>query len=64
VKLRLYARAGIPEYWVVDAKAETLEIHRAPSGERYTDGQQPARGTTVAPVALPDASIPIDAIFV
>jgi Uma2 family endonuclease len=64
VKLRLYARAGIPEYWVVDAKTRTLEVHRAPAGDQYAERRQPARGTTIAPVALPDATIPIDAIFV
>ena len=64
VKLRLYARAGIPEYWIVDAKAETVEIYRAPSGEQYGELQRPARGTAIAPLAFPDAAIPVDAIFV
>src|SRR6266496_899336 len=31
VKLRVYARAGIPKYWIVDANAETLEIYRSRS---------------------------------
>ena len=64
VKLRLYARAGIPEYWIVDAKAETLEVYRAPSGDQYAEHQQPARGSTIAPLVFPDAAISIDAIFV
>jgi len=29
-KLRLYAAAGIPEYWVVDCAAESVEVHRTP----------------------------------
>src|SRR5205814_5486319 len=29
-KLRLYAAAGIPEYWVVDCIAESIEVHRTP----------------------------------
>ena len=64
VKLRLYARAGIPEYWIVDAKTETLEIYRAPAGDQYAERQQPSRGSSIAPLAFPDASISIDAIFV
>jgi Uma2 family endonuclease len=64
VKLRLYARAGIPEYWLIDASAETLEIYRAPSGDRYGESRRPPRGTTIAPLAFPDAAFPIDAIFV
>src|SRR5712692_10456735 len=43
VKLRVYARAGIPEYWIVDANTETLEVHRSPSGERYTEARRTAR---------------------
>jgi Uma2 family endonuclease len=63
VKQRLYARAGIPEYWIVDATTETVEVYRAPAGERYADVQHPARGSTIAPLAFPDTPISIDAIF-
>jgi len=64
VKLRLYARAGIPEYWIVDVNTDTVEVYRSPSGERYADRQVLARGESVAPPTFPDATIPIDAIFV
>ncbi len=64
VKPRLYARAGIPEYWIVDASAETLEVYRAPSGERYMDHRRLARGESVAPLAFPEAALAVDAIFV
>jgi Uma2 family endonuclease len=63
VKLRLYARAGIPEYWIVDENTETVEVYRAPSGEQYVDRQALARGETFAPLACPDATIPVDPIF-
>jgi len=32
-KLRLYAEAGIPEYWVVDAGAEAIEVFRGPTAD-------------------------------
>ena len=64
VTLRLYARAGIPEYWIVDANAETLEIYRSPSGERYADQLRPARDDRVAPLAFPEAALPVASIFV
>lgn len=63
VKLRLYARAGIPEYWIVDASSETVEVYRAPSGDRYADLQRLARGARIAPLAFPEKTIPVDAIF-
>jgi hypothetical protein len=63
VKLRLYARAGIPEYWIADVNTDTVEVYRSPSGEGYTNRQVLAHGESVAPLAFPDAAIPIEAIF-
>jgi Uma2 family endonuclease len=63
VKLRLYARAGIPEYWIADVNTDTVEVYRSPSGERYADRQVFTRGASVAPLAFPDAVIAVDAIF-
>jgi Uma2 family endonuclease len=34
-KLRLYARSGIPEYWIVDPKGPSIERCSDPAGERY-----------------------------
>ncbi len=31
-KKQLYARHGVPEYWIVDGPAEALEIHRLDAG--------------------------------
>ena len=63
VKLRLYARAGIPEYWVVDANAEVLHLYRAPAGDGYREHRHAVRGETVELPAFPGAAIPVDAIF-
>ncbi len=35
IKLPIYAAAGIAEYWIADIEHESIEIHRAPAGERY-----------------------------
>ena len=64
VKLRLYARAGIPEYWIVEANAEIVEVYRSPSGDGYTELLRVTRDERIAPLALPDAAIPIASIFV
>lgn len=34
-KLAAYARAGIPEYWILDLTAETLEVCRKPEHSGY-----------------------------
>lgn len=31
----LYARAGVPEYWVVDLDKSCVVVHLTPSGDRY-----------------------------
>ena len=35
VKARLYARAGIQEYWVADLRRRRIVAHRSPSGDSY-----------------------------
>lgn len=56
-KLAAYARAGIPEYWILDVVAETLEVCRGPLGEDYAERRILAAGDAVAPQAAPEATI-------
>jgi Uma2 family endonuclease len=37
VKAKLYARAGIPEFWTLDLTARLLHIHRAALDGEYTE---------------------------
>ncbi|MBI2202571.1 MAG: Uma2 family endonuclease [Candidatus Rokubacteria bacterium] len=62
-KLRLYAEAGIAEYWVVDCTAESIEVHRAPGPDGYRDVTSVASAATVALQAFPDVSLPLAEIF-
>ncbi len=39
VKLPLYAKAGIPEVWVVDLVREKVHVFRKPQGEGYGEAQ-------------------------
>jgi Uma2 family endonuclease len=34
-KLELYARAGIPEFWIVDLTTDGVSVCRNPGGDRY-----------------------------
>lgn len=35
LKARIYARAGVPEYWIVNLRDRSLEVHRDPLGDGY-----------------------------
>ena len=37
VKVPLYARAGIPEVWVIDLAARAVDVYRQPSPDGYQD---------------------------
>ena len=62
-KVRLYAVAGIPEYWVVGVQREWVEAYRTPDGDRYRDVRRVQRGDTIAPLSFPDLVIPVADIF-
>jgi Uma2 family endonuclease len=62
-KLRLYAEAGIPEYWVVDCAAETVEVHRAPGPEGYRDVSLVGGAATLRLQAFPDVELSPSDIF-
>ncbi len=59
VKKRLYARCGIPEYWIVSLPDACLEVYRRPVGDAYRDAAALPAGETVAPLAAPSAVIPV-----
>lgn len=63
VKMHLYAKAGVPESWLVDLKSDTLFVYRRPSPEGYQDVRAYRRGDSVAPEAFPDVIFTVDEIF-
>ncbi len=64
VKLPLYARAGIPEAWIVDLSGEAIERHTRPSEEGgYRRMERVGRGQALRSEALPDLVLPVDAVL-
>lgn len=59
VKLPLYARAGIPEVWLVDLAANRLEVYRGPSPEGYRERMIYRPGMQVSSESLPGLSLPV-----
>jgi Uma2 family endonuclease len=65
-KAGLYARAGVPDYWILDLTHRALEVHRDPVGDaaaafgwRYREVQHLGPGDTVTPLAAPRARIAV-----
>jgi Uma2 family endonuclease len=63
VKLALYAEAGVPEYWVVDASAEAIEVYRGPAPDGYREVTRVIGEGTVSPAAFLDARLTLAEIF-
>jgi Uma2 family endonuclease len=64
VKLRLYAAAGIPEYWIVDCIAESIEVYRTADADGYRDVARVAGSTAfVVLQAFPDVVLALSEIF-
>ncbi len=57
IKVPLYARAEIPEVWLVDLLEEQIILYRQPSPQGYQIIQQIGRTAYLAPEAFPDLEI-------
>jgi Uma2 family endonuclease len=56
-KAALYAEHNIPEYWVVDVKAEQVHIHRTPSQGKYQSIQSHNKSAMISPLCQPAATL-------
>lgn len=63
VKVPLYARAGVPEVWLVDLEGQVIEVCRKPSAEGYREARQVRRGEALSPEAFPDLAPAADEIL-
>jgi Uma2 family endonuclease len=59
VKIPLYARAEIPEVWLVNLPDELIEVYRNPSGGSYAQITSISRGETLTPLLVPDAGLSV-----
>jgi Uma2 family endonuclease len=57
VKLRLYARAGIREVWLVNLTRNHVEVHREPAQDGYQRSEIHGPGDRLVPIALSELSL-------
>ena len=63
IKVPLYARAGIPEYWVVDVKERAVHVFREPGLEGYRKTVVAKGEDELTPVELPGMHLRVAEIF-
>jgi Uma2 family endonuclease len=64
IKAPLYARHGIPEYWLIDVPARGVEVYSEPDAEQgcCRDVRRVAEGL-LAPHGFPDAAVDVRALL-
>lgn len=65
LKGRIYARARIPEYWVVDVAGQAVELYSEPDEEagRYRTLRTLGMGETLTSQVLPELTLPVAGLF-
>lgn len=62
-KRKLYAEAGIVEYWIVDAQANCIHVYRDPASGDYATRFVRVIGNRLSPLIQPNADLDLDDLF-
>ena len=63
VKARVYATAGIPEYWLVDLNDNVVSRYSMPQDGAFRSIEQYRPGESIAPGLLPSCVIRVNALL-
>lgn len=65
VKSRIYARGGVPEYWIVNLKERCIEVYRDPDAAAgtYLASLHVPAGQEARPILVPGVVVPVAALF-
>lgn len=63
VKTQIYARAMIPEYWIVNVARGEIEVFSEPGPDGYGRSRVVGRGAVLRPALLPSIVLDVSAIF-
>jgi Uma2 family endonuclease len=61
-KVPLYARAGIPEVWLVDLGSRLVDVYRQPSPGAYRDHRRAGPGDRLTSDVLPGLDLPVSQV--
>ncbi len=62
-KLNLYARYGVPEYWILDVIGKRIIVCREPTQEGFAQRREVSAPESVAPIAFPDLVIAVSELL-
>jgi Uma2 family endonuclease len=62
-KARDYAAADVPEYWIVDLAARTVEVHRHPLAGTYQELTTFADGASIKPLLADAPAVDVSALL-
>lgn len=62
IKSKIYAAAGIPEYWIVNLQAMQLIVFRAPTVEGYQSKETLTQGE-ISPLAFPGIAVSVEQLL-
>jgi len=62
-KLPLYARTGVTEVWIVNRRADAVDVFRGPTADGYREHSIRGRGDYVAPAAFPNLRLSVDELL-
>jgi Uma2 family endonuclease len=64
VKLPVYARAGVPEVWLVDVNSRSIGVYRRPTPDGYEESREARAGDLLVPDRLPGPVLAVDDILI
>jgi Uma2 family endonuclease len=63
LKARIYAEAGVVEYWIADLNDNVVLRYSSPERGRYARVERCHRGQSIAPILLPTCAIDVDVLL-
>jgi Uma2 family endonuclease len=62
-KAVLYARAGVPNYWVVDTESRSVIAYSSPSDDGYAQSIRHERDAVLEVPGFEDVRVPVESLF-
>ncbi|WP_058557024.1 Uma2 family endonuclease [Thiohalocapsa sp. ML1] len=62
-KARVYARNGVPDYWIINLRDLVLEVYRQPNADGYRSRDTLLAGDMASPLAARDCAVAVASLL-